>query len=171
MESGERLTHGSDDGMRPLRQRLAASVLERVAPQVSGVSAHFGEDYEFGDEPEAAAYRRTGGSFRFLAFAFSPWRMWDLHVGVVPTGDELSLGLHISERAAPILQGRLEQLAAELGVPVIHQPRAVEYQANLPPVGTAETDLETIAATIADLCGRLAPIARETVCPDGMRAS
>src|SRR3954470_20436811 len=94
----------SDDGLLQLRRSIADSVLARMKGEIPGLSPHFGEHYEKSDEPEARVYRSSGASFRWVAFAFSPWRMWDLHVGVVPTeGRRLSIGFHISERASPAL--------------------------------------------------------------------
>src|SRR6185437_13498219 len=73
-----------DDGLRQLRQSIAEAVMARMRDEIPGLSAHFGEHYEKTDVTEAVVYRSSGATFRWLAFAFSPWRMWDLHVGVVP---------------------------------------------------------------------------------------
>lgn len=156
--------------MRELRRRLAEGVFSRLRSEIPGLSAHFGEDYEHADEPEALMYWRTGGTFRFLAFAFAPWRMWDLHVGVVPTaGDQLSIGFHVSERAAAFLMTELEKLGADIGASVIHQKAAVEYQANLPPVVADNSNIDVLVNTIADLCRRFAPVAKRVTCPPSMR--
>jgi hypothetical protein len=156
------------DATRSFRRRLAQAVMSRLKSEIPGISAHFGEDYEFTDEPEVQVYRRTGGHFRWLAFAFSPWRMWDLHVGVVATEDRLSLGFHVSERAEAVLRAELERLAKDLGTSVVHQKTAVEYQANLPAVAVEEANLDAICSKIVELCRSLAPVARRVACPPHM---
>ena len=162
----------TDDGLYQLRQRIAAAVIARLRPDIPGISSHFGERYEGTDEPEVLVYRHTGGQFRFLAFAFSPWRMWDLHVGIVPQGDRhLSVGFHISERAGPILMPALRGLALTIGVTVQHQPAAVEYQANLPVLAIDEVPVEDIVYKTSDLCRQVARVAAQTVCPEAMRES
>jgi hypothetical protein len=141
-----------------------------TAPGIPAISAHFGEQYEATDEPEALVYRQTGGQFRFLAFAFPPWRMWDPHIGVVPIGDRrLSIGFHISERAGPILIAALWRLASGIGVTVQHQAAVVEYQANLPPSIIDDVPFEDIVHTLIDLCRQFARVAAETICPSAMR--
>jgi hypothetical protein len=159
-----------DDGLLQLRHSIAQSVIARMQKDTPGVSAHFGEDYEEAQDPEATLYRSTGASFRWVAFAFPPWRMWDLHVGVVPTdASHLSIGFHISERAAAALLDELKRLAAEVGAPVKHQRAAIEYQANLPTVDVDAVPLETLVDTVAGLCRKFAPVASRVPCPAGMR--
>lgn len=158
-----------DDGLLALRRAIAESVLARMKDEIPGLSAHFGEDYEKGDDPEAVLYRSSGATFHWVAFAFSPWRMWDLHVGVVPTGGRrLSVGFHISERAAPALLDDLKRLGESIGAPARHQPAAIEYQANLPLVDVDGVSLESLADTIARLCRDYAPVAAKVRCPAGM---
>ncbi len=166
-----RATGGGSDGLRKLRDALAQAVKARTAGGIDGLSAHFGEDYEHSDDPEAVAYLTTGGQFRFLAFAFEPWRMWDLHVGIVPIDERLlSVGFHISERAAPVLMPELERLGAEIGAAVRHQEAAVEYQANLPPIEVDAVSLDRLADTVSELCRKYAPVARNSRCPAEMRS-
>lgn len=158
------------DGLLQLRQSIARSVMARVKDEIPGLSSHFGEEYEKGDDPEAVFYRSSGASFRWVAFAFSPWRMWDLHVGVVPIdGGRLSVGFHISERASPALLEHLKRLGDEIDAPVRHQKAAVEYQANLPPIDVDAVPLETLVDTVAGLCRKYAPVAASVRCPAGMR--
>lgn len=158
-------------GMRGLRHRIADKVLAELAPKIGGLSAHFGESYEHTDEPEAAVYRTTGGTFRFLAIACAPWRMWDLHVGIVPLDETtLSIGFHISERAAPLLRERLESFARKNGLRVDHSPRAVEFQANLPSLDPTRDSLEAMVKQAIDVCRELAPAATGVDCPAPMRA-
>jgi hypothetical protein len=162
----------TDDGLYQLRQRIAAAVIARLRPDIPGISSHFGERCVGTDEPEVLVYRHTGGQFRFLAFAFSPWRMWDLHVGIVPQGDRhLSAGFHISERAAPILMPALRGVALTIGVTVQHQPAAVEYQANLPVLAIDEVPVEDIVYKTSDLCRQVARVGALTVSPEAMRKS
>lgn len=159
-----------DDGLRRLRHAIAETVLARTNSEIRGLSTHFGEHYEKTDDPEAIVYRSTGATFRWLAFAFSPWRMWDLHVGVVPAGQRrLSVGFHISERAAPSVLDDLKRLGAEIGAPVRHQELAVEYQANLPLIDVDAVPLETLVDTVAQLCRKYAPVAARVTCPPEMR--
>jgi hypothetical protein len=161
-----------DDGFRSLRDALAQAVKARTAGSIPGLSAHFGEDYEHSADPEAVAYLTTGGQFRFLAFAFAPWRMWDLHVGVVPIDERLlSVGFHISERAAPVLLTELERLGAEIGAAAQHQKAAVEYQANLPPIAVEAVSLDRLADTVSELCQKYAQVAGKFACPAEMRAA
>ena len=161
----------ADDGFRNLRDALAQKVKARTAGDVQGLSAHFGEDYEHGTDPEAVAYSTTGGHFRWVAFAFAPWRMWDLHVGVVAIDErQLSVGFHASERAAPVVMKELERLGAEYGAPVKHQVAAVEYQANLPPIAVDETSVDRIADTVSELCRKYAGVAGKLPCPPELRA-
>ncbi len=161
---------GGNDGFRKLRGELAQAVKAR-AEGIQGLSAHFGEDYEKSTDPEAVAYLTTGGQFRFLAFGFSPWRMWDLHVGVVPLDERmLSVGFHISERAAPIVLAELERLGAEIGAPVRHQKEAIEYQANLPPIAVDAVSVDRLADTVSGLCLKYAQVAGKVACPPEMRA-
>jgi hypothetical protein len=158
-------------GMRGLRHRIADKVLAELAPKIGGLSAHFGESYEHTDEPEAVVYRTTGGTFRFLAIACAPWRMWDLHVGIVPLDETtLSIGFHISERAAPLLRERLESFARKNGLRVDHSPRAVEFQANLPSLDPTRDSLEAMVKQAIDVCRELAPAATGVDCPAPMRA-
>ena len=158
-------------GMRGLRHRIADKVLAELAPRIGGLSAHFGESYEHTDEPEAVVYRTTGGTFRFLAIARAPWRMWDLHVGIVPLDERtLSIGFHISERAAPLLWERLESFAREKGLRVDHSPRAVEFQANLPSLDPTRDSFEAMVKQAIDVCRELAPAAASVDCPAPMRA-
>jgi hypothetical protein len=159
-----------DDGLRQLRHSIAASVMSRMKSEIPGLSPHFGEDHETTDEPEVIVYRSSGASFRWLAFAFSPWRMWDLHVGVV-TADRrrLSVGFHISERASPCLLDDLNRLGADIGAPVQHQKVAIEYQANLPLVDVDAVSLDTLVDTVAQLCRKYAPVAASVRCPAEMR--
>ena len=160
-----------DDGFRKLRDALAQAVKARTQRAVPGLSAHFGEDYERGKDPEAIAYLTTGGHFRWLAFGFAPWRMWDLHLGVVAIDERLlSVGFHISERAAPLLLRELERLGAEVGAPVQHQKAAVEYQANLPPIAVDAVSLDSLADTVSKLCRKYAEVAGKLACPAEMRA-
>lgn len=159
-----------DDGLRQLRQSIAQSVMARLKNEIPGLSPHFGEHYETTDDPEAIVYRSSGATFRWLAFAFSPWRMWDLHVGIVPTERRrVSVGFHISERASPNLLDDLKQLGADIGAPVQHQKVAVEYQANLPPIDTDAVSLQTLVDTVAELCRKYAPVAARVRCPAEMR--
>jgi hypothetical protein len=169
--ASSRALEGGGEGFRKLRDALAIAVKARTAGGIEGLSAHFGEDYEHSDDPEAVAYLTTGGQFRFLAFAFAPWRMWDLHVGIVPIDERLlSVGLHISERAAPVAMKELERLGAEIGAAVKHQPAAVEYQANLPPIAVDSVSLDRLADTVSELCRKYARVAGRLSCPAEMRA-
>jgi hypothetical protein len=159
-----------DVGLLQLRHSIASSVMARLKNEIPGLSAHFGEDYERAEDPEATLYRSTGASFRWVAFAFPPWRMWDLHVGVVPTdASHLSIGFHISERASAALLDDLKRLGAEVDAPVKHQKAAIEYQANLPPVDVDAMPLETLVDMVAGLCRKFAPVAARVPCPAGMR--
>jgi hypothetical protein len=159
-----------DDGLLRLRRAIAESVIARMKNEIPGLSAHFGEDYEKADDPEATLYRSIGASFRWVAFAFSPWRMWDLHVGVVPTeARRLSVGFHISERASPALLDDLERLGRKVDAPVKHQKAAIEYQANLPRIDVDAVPLETLVDTVAGLCRKYAAVAASVPCPSGMR--
>jgi hypothetical protein len=163
---------GRDDGLRALREKLAQAVKARTGARIPGLSAHFGEDYEHGTDPEAVAYSTTGGHFRWVAFAFAPWRMWDLHLGVVAIDDhQLSVGFHISERAAPVVMRELERLAAGIGAPVRHQEAAVEYQANLPPIDVDRVSIEELADTVSGLCAQYAQVAGKLACPAQMCAT
>lgn len=166
-----RATESGNDGFRNLRNALAQAVKARTEGGIPGLSAHFGEDYERSADPEAIAYLTTGGQFRFLAFGFAPWRMWDLHVGVVPIDERLlSVGFHISERAAPVMMAELERLGAEIGAVVRHQKAAVEYQANLPPIAVDAVSLDRLADTVSELCRKYAQAAGKLACPAEMRA-
>ena len=159
-----------DDGLRQLRHSIAESVMARLKNEIPGLSPHFGEHYEKTDDPEAIVYRSSGATFRWLAFAFSPWRMWDLHVGVVPTDRrQLSVGFHISERAGPRLLDDLKRLGAEIDAPVRHQKVAIEYQANLPLFDIDAVTLETLVDTVAQLCRKYAQVAASVRCPAEMR--
>ena len=163
-------TGGDDDGLRQLRHSIAESVMARMKNEISGMSAHFGEHYEKTDDPEAIVYRSSGGTFRWLAFAFSPWRMWDLHVGVVPIDrSRLSVGYHMSERASPSLMTDLKRLGAEINASVQHQIAAVEYQANLPPIAVDTVSIDAMVDTISGLCRKYAPVAAAVACPAEMR--
>jgi hypothetical protein len=163
-------TDGDSNGLRQLRQSIAESVTARMRNEIPGLSPHFGEHYEGTDDPEAIVYRSSGGTFRWLAFAFSPWRMWDLHVGVVPIDrHRLSVGFHISERASASLMADLRRLGAEIDAPVQHQKSAVEYQANLPPIDVDVVSIETMVDTIAGLCRKYARVAAAVRCPVEMR--
>lgn len=166
-----RANSGADDGgLRQLRHSIAESIMARLKNEIPGLSPHFGEQYEKTDDPEVIVYRSSGATFRWLAFAFSPWRMWDLHVGIVATdGRRLSVGFHISERASSILLDDLKRLGADIGAHVQHQKAAVEYQANLPPIDTDAVSLETLTDTVAQLCRKYAPVAARVRCPAGMR--
>lgn len=162
-------TESANDGFRKLRDELAQAVKART-DGVQGLSAHFGEDYEKSTDPEAVAYLTTGGQFRFLAFGFAPWRMWDLHVGVVPIDERLlSIGFHISERAAPVVMPELERLGAEIGAAIRHQKEAIEYQANLPPIAVDTVSVDRLADTVSDLCRKYAQVAGKVTCPAEMR--
>jgi hypothetical protein len=167
-----RATGKANDGFRKLRDALANAVKARTAASIPGISAHFGEDYEQSSDPEAVAYLTTGGHFRWLAFGFAPWRMWDLHLGVVAIDERLlSVGFHISERAAPFLLAELERLGAENGAPVQHQKAAVEYQANLPPIAVDAVSVDQLADTVSELCRKYAQVASKVACPAEMRAA
>ena len=142
------------------RRRLAEAVLARLRSEIPNISANFGEDYESSDEPEAQTYRRIGGKFRWVAFGFAPCRFWDFHVGVVERDDgQHSIGFHISERVSATMMPQLEALASEIGTTVIHQPMAVEYQANLAPLVADERRLGEAADVVVDLCRKFAPVA------------
>jgi hypothetical protein len=159
-----------DDGLLKLRHAIAQSVMARMKNEIPGLSPHFGEDYEKSRDPEAMAYQTSGASFRWVAFAFSPWRMWDLHVGVVPTeGRRLSVGFHISERASAALLDELKRVGGEIDAPVRHQKAAIEYQANLPLIDVDAVPLETLVDTVAKLCRKYARVAASVPCPPGMR--
>lgn len=155
-----------------LRRRLARLVTARLKARIPGISAHVGEDCATSGDPEAVTYRRTGAHFHWVAFAFSPWRMWDLHVGVVAIDERaLSVGLHVSERAAKLLLRRLRRLGATIGAKAQHMPRAIEYQANLPRIDVTGTTLLALASTIVRLCPPMARLARAVTPPSAMRAS
>jgi hypothetical protein len=144
-----------------VRRRLGETVLSRLRREIPEISAHLGEEYEKSSEPEAVKYREIGGKFSWVAFGFAPWRFWDLHVGVVEVDeDKLSLGFHISERAAPKLRPELEKLASEIGTTVIHQNLAVEYQANFPAAAANDAHFEQILDCVIESCRRFAPVAR-----------
>lgn len=161
---------GESDGLRQLRQTIAESVMARLSSEIPGLSPHLGEHYENADDPEVRVYRSSGASFRWLAFAFSPWRMWDLHVGVVSSEHRrLSVGFHISERASTCLMSDLKRLGAEIDAPVLHQPVAVEYQANLPLIDVDDVPIDTILETVTGLCRSYAKVARVVRCPVEMR--
>ncbi len=168
---GNEVAAGAKDGFRQLRDTLAQGVKSRTQGDIQGLSVHFGEDYEHGTDPEAVAYQKTGGHFRWVAFAFAPWRMWDMHVGVVAIDErQLSIGFHISERAAPMLMQELERLATEVGAAVRHQAAAVEYQANLPAIAVDAVSIGRLADMVSELCRKYASIARTVPCPPEMRA-
>lgn len=155
-----------------LRRRLARLVTARLKAKIPGISVHVGEDCAKGDDPEAVTYRQTGAHFRWVAFAFAPWRMWDLHVGVVAVDERsLSVGFHVSERAAKLLLPRLRRLGATIGAKARHMPQAFEYQANLPKIDVARTTPAALAGTIARLCSPMAKLAGVVVPPPAMRAS
>ena len=157
-------------GMRTLRLRLGASVIGKLHTEIDGLSAHYGEDYEFTDTPEAVIYHKIGGTFRFLALACSPWRMWDFHVGVVALdGNMLSTGVHISERAHPFLRDHLASIAARFGTSIMHAPRAVEYQANLRPLDVTQSPFEEIERQIISLCRTLPAVVATAECPAVMQ--
>jgi hypothetical protein len=169
-ETASAMVDADDDGLRQLRHSIAESVMARLKSEIPGLSPHFGEHYETTDDPEAAFYRSSGGTFRWLAFAFSPWRMWDLHVGVVAIDrGRLSVGFHISERAGPSLLDELKRLGDGIDAPVLHQKAAVEYQANLPPIDVDAVSLEALVDTVAQLCRKYAPVAARVRCPAEMR--
>jgi hypothetical protein len=154
-----------------LRRRLARLVTVRLRATIPGICAHVGEDRAQSHDPEAVIYRRTGAHFRWVAFAFAPWRMWDLHVGVVAVDERsLSVGLHISERAAKLLLPRLRRLGTTVGAKAAHMPRAIEYQANLPKIDVTRTTLPALAGTIVRLCPPMARLARAVAPPAAMRA-
>ncbi|MDP6388561.1 MAG: hypothetical protein QF654_01540 [Alphaproteobacteria bacterium] len=153
-----------------LRRRLAKAVVERLRAEIPGLSAHIGEDYEQSCDPEAAVLRGKGTHFQWLAFAFAPWRMWDLHIGIVAVdAGHLSCGFHISERAKDLLLDGLDEVAAEFGAAAEHRPEAIEYQAILPPVEVAGATDESLAETIADLCRRMSALADRVSPPPEMR--
>jgi hypothetical protein len=159
------------DGLRTLREELAKAVQTRAHGRIQGMSTHFGEDYQHGSDPEAVAYQTTGGHFHWVAFGFAPWRMWDLHLGCVAIDDRhLSVGFHISERAAPVMKAELERLGAEIGATVQHQKAAVEYQANLPPIAVDRVPIHSLADTVAELCHKYSQAANKVDCPPEMRA-
>jgi hypothetical protein len=153
-----------------LRRRLARLVTARLKARIPGISAHVGEDCAKGNDPEAVTYRRTGAHFRWVAFAFAPWRMWDLHVGVVAVDERsLSVGFHVSERAAKLLLPRLRRLGSTIGAKARHMPQAFEYQANLPMITVARTTPAALAGTIARLCPPMAKLAKAVAPPPAMR--
>ena len=161
----------AENGLLALRKALAQAVKARAAGRIQGMSAHFGEDYEHGSDPEAVAYQTTGGHFHWVAFAFAPWRMWDLHLGCVAVDPRhLSVGFHISERAAPFMKAELERLGAEIGAAVQHQKAAVEYQANLPPIAVDGVSIDELADEVTGLCRKFAQAAGKVPCPAEMRA-
>jgi hypothetical protein len=160
----------NDDGLLPLRHSIAESVMARLTNEIPGLSPHFGEHYETTDEPEVIVYRSSGAAFRWLAFAFSPWRMWDLHVGIVATDRRrLCVGFHICARASSVLLEDLKRLGADIGASVQHQKVAVEYQANLPPFDVDSVSFDTLVDTVAQLCRKYAPVATRVRCPTEMR--
>lgn len=153
------------------RRQLASVVLTRLRSILPGISAHFGESYESARDPEAIAYHRVGGAFCFLAFAFAPWRMWDLHIGVVPVGGRaVSIGYHISERSAPILLASLREVALRDHTEVAHQAKAIEFQANLPVLDSARQSIGATGETVCGLCKRFAQVAHDVACPPSMHA-
>lgn len=160
-----------DDGLRAFRHKLAEAVFSRLNGEIDGLSAHFGESYEQSSDPEALLYHRIGGSFRFLAFAFAPWRMWDLHVGTLPVGSSaLSAGYHISDRTEPVLMEELRRLAAARRIEIVHKEKAVEFQANLPPIPVSPENVAPVADAVCGLCRDMAKVAAAIPCPPGMRA-
>lgn len=156
-----------NDRLQNLRQSVGKAVMARLKSEIPGLSPHFGEDYKKSDDAELLNDNRQ---MRFLAFAFQPWRMWDLHIGVVPIGGRrLSLGFHISERAAPAMMSNLEQLGAGIGAKVEHKPAIVEYQANFPPIAVDDVSFDSLVDTICELCRKYAPVAAAITCPAEMR--
>ncbi len=154
-----------------LRRRLGREVLARLGGDIPGISAHIGEDYEWGADPEVRVFRERKAGFRFLAFAFEPWRMWDLYVGVVVVGaDELSLGFHISERAVGTCMMRLMKLAERIGATVRHYPVVVEYRADRPVVTVSAAKFESLVNIICELCRSMSAMAASIEPPDPMRA-
>ena len=158
-----------------LRRRLAEAVIERLRAEFPGLSAHIGEDYEQSRDPEAIVQRELGTHFQWLAFGFAPWRMWDLHIGIVAVeAGRLSCGFHISERAKDLLLDGIAEIASEFGTAVAHRPEAIEYQAVLPSVevaGASDESLgdESLTEMIADLCRRMASLAGRVEPPPEMR--
>lgn len=155
-----------------VRRQLADAILRQLKAELPGISAHMGEDYQNATDPEAVRYRESGAHFHWLAFAFSPWRMWDLHVGVVDADKgRLSIGFHISERAREPLLESVTALGATIGAKAEHRPAAVEYQANLPDVAADAGNAAQLERTIADLCRAMAPVAKRIAPPEAMRSA
>lgn len=171
MTSSHAGTADTAQQMRALRLRLGEAVTGKLQAEISGLQAHYGEDYERSDAPEALIYHKIGGTFRFLAFSCPPWRMWDFHVGVVPLDDHtLSTGVHISERANAVLHESLAAIASRLGATVVHAPRAIEYQANLKPFDVTQASFAEIESTLIKLCRELPPVVAAIECPAEMKA-
>lgn len=126
------------------------------------VTAHVGADYLESGVEGAQMLRRNGSHFDWVAFACAPVSMWDLHIGVVLEGLQLTVGVHIHQDAIP----RLSSLLMKMGLDLVrdgasrHAEAASEYHWDTSS-WRVSPDFESLASVIEDVttqCVRLVEV-------------
>ncbi len=121
----------SREDLLPLLAKVHARLLDGLAHLPDGPTAEWGPDHADSPEPAAVVLRDRGVGFEWTLLAFPGWSMWDLHVGVVPRGENvLALGLHWHQSLHGSLPTpALGRVAAAIGADF--HPLSSEYHADL----------------------------------------
>lgn len=135
-----------------LLQQLAQRVCSRLAGEVPGLSVHAGTDYAGSDDPRVRMLLESGGHLDWVALAFAPFSLWDLHVGLVLVQDHVSVGVHASSRRWPEPPPPLARAALAVGAQYTHAATAREHQFNLPPRRFTKTMVAALERRTFSLC-------------------
>ena len=115
----------------PLLAQVHSRLVDGLAGVAGGPCAAWGPDHADSPDPAAAALREHGVGFAWTLVAFPGWSLWDLHVGVVPHGEDvLAVGLHWHDSLQPsIPTAAVGPAAAAIGT--TFHPLSGEHHADL----------------------------------------
>lgn len=146
-------------------ERLAESVENRLSSETTRLTVHHGSDYAEEEDPDASALRRSGMHFRWVAFAYEPHNMWDVHVGVLLEGNTAIAGFHVHERVVSDDPPEVSDVATELGLAYRYSEAANEHQFNQEPV-PYESGLDELASDVTRIYRAFLPLVDDLFEPE-----
>ena len=140
------------------RRKLAERVIEELSPDLSRVSAYRGPAFADTDDPDAQALEERGGTFEWVAFGFDPHSMWNAHIGVLTTDEEVTVGVHVHNRLSAETPPAVAALGEDIGTTYRYSETAAEHQFNRPAVPLEDVGIADLAGEIATLCRQFEPL-------------
>lgn len=153
-------TQGPEQGPAPEVLPLLAQVHARLVDGLKGLpagpTAEWGPDHAGSPDPAAALLRERGLGFEWILVAFPGWSSWDLHLGVVPRGENvLALGLHWHRSLHESVPRAALRTAAE-AVGTQLRPLSGEYHADLLVLAWRAVTQDRAAQVLSDAALELA---------------